>query len=79
MWGIEEGIAAIERCETLDGLTRALQSIIEARGFASFAFIDTSVPGKDAPLVIATNPEAWDREYRSNGFVHVDPVLPVAR
>jgi DNA-binding CsgD family transcriptional regulator len=79
MTGIEEGIASIERCGTLDDLSQALQTIIEARGFASFAFIDTSVPGKEAPLVIATNPEAWDREYRSNGFVHVDPVLPVAR
>jgi DNA-binding CsgD family transcriptional regulator len=79
MWGIEEAIASIERCETLDELSRTLQTVIEARGFASFAFIDTSVPGKDAPLVIATNPEAWDREYRSNGFVHVDPVLPMAR
>ena len=79
MRGIEEAIASIERCESLEELTRALQTIIEARGFSSFAFIDTSVPGKEAPLVIATNPEAWDREYRSNGFVHVDPVLPVAR
>lgn len=79
MRGVEEAIAAIERCETLDELTRALQTAIEARGFSHFAFIDTSVAGSDDPTLIATVPPAWEREYRSGGFVHVDPMLSVAR
>ena len=79
MWGIEQAIATIEHCETLDALTHALQGIIEGRGFSHFAFIDTSVAHTDDPTLIASVPQAWEQEYRSGGFVHVDPMLPVAR
>jgi DNA-binding CsgD family transcriptional regulator len=79
MRGVEEAISAIERCDSLDELTRALQTAIEARGFSHFAFIDTSVAGSDDPTLIATVPQAWEQEYRSGGFVHVDPMLPIAR
>lgn len=79
MRNIEQAVAGIEHCETIESLKAALQKIIEDRGFISFAFLDISVPGIDDPLVIDTHREAWLREYRSNGFVHVDPMLPIAR
>lgn len=79
MRNVEQPIASIERCESIESLKATLQRIIEDRGFMSFAFLDMSVPGIDDPLVIDTHPEAWTREYRSGGFVHVDPMLPVAR
>lgn len=76
---VNKEIGRIEGCETVEELRTTLQSIVEAHGFASFAFVDSSPPGTGNPLVIATNPEAWDRDYRSNNFIAVDPVLPVAR
>ncbi len=79
MRNIEEPIASIERCESIESLKATMQRIIEDRGFMSFAFLDMSVPGIDDPLVIDTHREAWLREYRSNKFVHVDPMLPIAR
>lgn len=79
MRNVEQAVASIEGCDTIDSLKATLQKIIEDRGFMSFAFLDMSVPGIDDPLVIDTHREAWLREYRSNRFVHVDPMLPVAR
>jgi len=79
MRNVEQAVASIEHCESIESLKATLQKIIEDRGFMSFAFLDMSVPGIDDPLVIDTHREAWLREYRSNGFVHVDPMLPIAR
>jgi hypothetical protein len=79
MRGVEQAVAMIERCKTLDELKVILQKIIANRGFAAFSFLDVSLPGIDDPLVITTISKAWDREYRSNNFVDVDPILPAAR
>lgn len=76
---LDEAIGAIEAAVSTSELRAVLQKIIENYGFASFAFIDVSTPGLENPLVIGTNSPEWDREYRSEGFVHVDPCLPVAR
>jgi DNA-binding CsgD family transcriptional regulator len=76
---LDEAIGAIEAAGSTSELKAILQKIIENYGFASFAFMDVSTPGLENPLVIATNGPEWDREYRREGFVHVDPCLPIAR
>ena len=76
---LDEAIAAFDACANIEELRTSLQRIVVEEGFLSFAFVDTSLPGQSDPLVIATNPESWDREYRSNGFVHVDPMIPASR
>lgn len=75
----EEAIAAIETCNDVDCLSRTLQRIIEAYGFASFNFLDAGHPEVDEPLFFGTSGHAWEEEYRSNKFVHVDPCVARAR
>ena len=76
---LDEAIDAVEGCQTVDTLKRALQAIVEDYGFASYAFVEISDPGNDAPLLIATSDPRWNHDYRSNGFLAVDPVLSVVR
>ena len=78
-YDIDRAIGVIEAAQSLEELKSALQHTIEDYGFASFAFLDVSHGGTDDPLVIATNDAGWDRTYRDEGFVHVDPCLAVAR
>lgn len=75
----EEIIARVEACASLEELHRTLQSYIEAKGFAAYAFIDNSRHGEADPLVLHSVSEAWDRDYRDNQFLDVDPCLPLAR
>lgn len=72
-------IASVETARSIDELRLTLQSIIEDMGFASYSFLDISHPGLDAPLLVSTNDPNWNDDYRSNGFVHVDPILSAAR
>lgn len=76
---LDEAIDAIEGCTTISDLRDKLQRIIGGYGFASYAFVDISDPGDSAPLLIATSDAGWNDDYRSNGFLDVDPVLPLVR
>tara|TARA_R110002020_G_scaffold134518_9_gene300157 strand:+ start:1433 stop:2206 length:774 start_codon:yes stop_codon:yes gene_type:complete len=75
----EEIIARVEACATLDELHLTLQSYIEAKGFAAYAFIDNDRHGETDPLVLHSVSRQWDRDYRDNQFLDVDPCLPAAR
>ena len=77
--GLDNPIGTIEACQTIEELCQALQKIIGEYGFANFAFVDVGHPESDKPLVLATTDKTWDEEYRNNGFIHVDPVIPVVR
>ena len=70
-----DAVALIETCDSVEALKAALQTIIERLGFASYAFLDLGDPGLNNPFVVNTVSKAWDADYRSNGFVHVDPIL----
>lgn len=76
---LEESLAAVEVCGTIDELKIVLQKIIESYGFASFGFVDTSRPGDEAPLFVGTHDNNFVEAYRSEGFVHADPILAVSR
>lgn len=76
---LDEAIDAVEGCEQVGALKQTLQAIIESYGFASYAFVEISDPGEDAPLLVATSDPRWNDDYRSNGFLHVDPMLPMVR
>ncbi|MQT12663.1 helix-turn-helix transcriptional regulator [Segnochrobactrum spirostomi] len=75
---LEEVLSSIERAATIGELKRILQNIAEATGFSAFSFIDGR-PGDVTPLVLNTIAPGFDRDYRSEGFVDVDPVIPVWR
>ena len=76
---LDEALDVVEGCHTVETLRSALQRIIGDYGFASYAFVEISDPGAETPLLIATSDPRWNDAYRSNGFLHVDPVLPVVR
>ncbi len=76
---IEEAIAAIEGCGTHQALEAALQDIIGTYGFASYCFLDIGHAHVDVPFYVGTTGPAWENEYASNGFVHVDECIRVAR
>lgn len=60
-------------------LKDCLQKIAEAYGFASFNFLDVGNPHVDVPFYMGTTGEAWESDYRSNGFVHIDHCVKFAR
>lgn len=76
---LEEAIAAIESCSSIDELKQALQRVIEHYGFAAFSFIDAGQPHVDRPYFWTTTSDAWVSEYTHNGFVSVDPALSRVR
>lgn len=78
-WDLDEAISSIESAASIDELTAVLQKIAENFGFSSYTFIDALRPGDDNPIVITTVPGAWARSYRSEGFVHVDPIISTWR
>lgn len=77
--GLEETIADIESCRTIDELRRALQRISENYGFVSFNFADTGAPHLDAPFIFGTLNSNFVRGYFDNRFIHVDPCIARAR
>ena len=76
---IDEAIAQIESCEDRHILLQTMHELIGGYGFSAFNFLDVGQPGVDQPFNAGTHSQAWDREYRCNGFIHVDPMLPIAR
>lgn len=76
---ISDAIDAVEGCTSLDELKSTFQRVIENYGFASYAYVDIGHPEVDDPFVLATTDADWDETYRANGFLHVDPILPVVR
>jgi LuxR family transcriptional regulator, quorum-sensing system regulator BjaR1 len=76
---LEHAIADFEACTTLQELRDALQRVAEAYGFSGFNFLDTGQPHLDRPYYLGTSGRAWEEDYASNGFVHVDPCLDKAR
>lgn len=75
----DESIAEIESCGTTTELKKALKRISEDYGFASFSFIDIGAPHLDRPFNFGTLRDDFRDGYLSNGFVHLDPCIPVAR
>lgn len=78
-WDIDQAISMIEGAATVEDLTKLLQMVAEDHGFNSFSFVDGLQLSSGKPLVINTISEAFDRDYRREGFVSVDPVIPVWR
>jgi DNA-binding CsgD family transcriptional regulator len=76
---LDEVIAKIEAASTVEELTAVLQWVAEDCGFASYAFVDISLAGDQAPLVVTTNRRDWDQTYRQENFIEVDPAIGVAR
>lgn len=72
-------IAEIESCEDVISLNETMHKIIGNFGFSAVNFLDAGQPDVDNPFTIGSIHPDWDREYRSNGFLHVDPVLPIVR
>jgi DNA-binding CsgD family transcriptional regulator len=76
---VSEAIDLVESCTSLDELRTTFQRLVGNYGFASFAYVDVGHPEIDDPFVLATTDPAWDQTYRSNGFLHVDPMIPLVR
>ena len=76
---IDEAIARIESCRDRHTLLQAMHEMIGDYGFSAFNFLDVGQPGVDEPFYAGTHSHAWDTEYKGNGFIHVDPVLPLVR
>jgi len=76
---LDEAIADIEACTTLDQLRDRLQTIIENHGFSAFEFLDAGQPHLDRPFHFGTVDEKWVEEYTRNNFVVVDPCIAQAR
>lgn len=75
---VEEAIASIEACDSHADLEACLQAMVEAAGFASYCFVDTSTPHLDEPFHRTTD-DSWVREYVLGEFVHVDACVRTAR
>ena len=76
---LDETIAAIESCQSLEQLRALLQKVVEDYGFAAFDFIDVGQPHVDLPFHYGTSGARWEQEYISNSFLHVDPVIAKVR
>ena len=76
---LPEIIEGIECATSLDELRLKLQTVIENFGFSGFSFVDAGRPHLDEPFFVSTTGDAWESEYRSNNFVHVDPCVSLAR
>jgi LuxR family transcriptional regulator, quorum-sensing system regulator BjaR1 len=76
---LDELIGDIENCKTLEELRTTLHRVAEGYGFAAFNFLDTGHPNVDVPMYFGTSGKAWESEYLTNNFVHVDPCVSRAR
>jgi len=76
---VEQAIAEVEKCSTLEELKAKLQKIIETYGFSSFNFLDVGNPHMDVPFYFGTTGDVWEEDYKSNKFVHVDHCVQFAR
>ena len=79
LWGeslkLDEALSAIEAARSLAELRTILDSVAQARGFASYNFIDAGSISRDAPFWVGTTDENWEREYISNDFAPDDPII----
>ena len=76
---LSETIQSIEDATTVLELRDRLQAAIENFGFACFSFVDVGRPHLDEPYNLSTTNTKWIEEYKSNGFVHIDPCVSFAR
>jgi LuxR family transcriptional regulator, quorum-sensing system regulator BjaR1 len=76
---MEKIIEGIETCLSLGELRRIFQVYIESKGFSHFTFVDVSRDQIADPVIVNTIPSRWDDDYRNNGFIDVDPCLPIAK
>ncbi|MFG1417151.1 LuxR C-terminal-related transcriptional regulator [Xanthobacter sp. V0B-10] len=76
---IEDVISDIETATSVEALKIILQSVAEDCGFAAFSFVDALRVGDLNPTVVNSITSAFDTDYRSEGLLAVDPVLPVVR
>lgn len=76
---LDDTIAGIEACTTLEELRNQLQKIAENYGFSSFNFLDAGQPHSDKPFYLGTVKEAWEQDYTRNNFVVVDPYVHQVR
>jgi DNA-binding CsgD family transcriptional regulator len=76
---LDEALADIEACATLEELRLFLQRSIENYGFSEFNFVDAGQPHLDEPFHYGTINQAWADEYLRNGFAVVDPVIAQVR
>lgn len=76
---LDESIACIEACTTLDELRAYLQKVAGDYGFSAFNFLDAGQPHLDQPYYFGTVKEAWEQDYARNNFVVVDPCVQRVR
>lgn len=76
---LEEALSAIECCGSLPELKQLMQRFCDDSGFCSYNFLDIGNPHVDVPFYMGTTGEAWETDYRTNGFVHVDHCVAAAR
>ncbi|MEM7620852.1 MAG: autoinducer binding domain-containing protein [Pseudomonadota bacterium] len=76
---LDEILGTIGGCRSVEELKFFLHSYSEHLGFSSFSFLDIGHPGLDNPFGVTTHKASWHDTYKDNGFVHFDPMLPIAR
>ncbi len=75
----EQVIGDIERASSLSQLAAILQKVAEDFGYSAFSFVDAPRLGLGNPTVINTIRSAFDADYRAEGLLAVDPMIPVVR
>lgn len=76
---LENSVELIEACESQEQLDDVLQRLINNFGFASFCFVDIGKQHQEIFHYSGTTGDAWERDYTSYGFFHVDEVIKLAR
>jgi DNA-binding CsgD family transcriptional regulator len=76
---LDDAVARIEGCRSMDELKQALQTIGERYGFASFSFLDTGASHLDVPFYFGTLRPDFVSGYAENKLVHVDHCVARAR
>lgn len=76
---VSNAVQRLESADTIERLKQTMQGIVSDHGFASWCFIDAGRAYQDVPLYFGTSGDQWHDEYRSNGYVHVDPYIAKAR
>ncbi|MFG1402011.1 LuxR C-terminal-related transcriptional regulator [Xanthobacter sediminis] len=76
---IEDVISDIEAAASVDELKIILQSVVEDCGFSAFSFVDALRAGDLNPTVVNSIARAFDGDYRAEGLLAVDPVIPLVR
>jgi len=76
---LEEALAAIEGCQSLEELHRTMQRIVESHGFAAYCFVDAGDTTSKVPFYFGTTKRQWEAEYIANDLVKVDPAIAKVR